>query len=445
MKIMNILIIDDETNLRRSLAFTLRQAGFDCVEAQNGHVGCKLAKKESPDIILLDVRMPGMSGLDVLEWFNGELPDIPVIMMSAFDDTQDAVNAMKMGAADYLSKPFDIDELILLIKETNSKRQLKSEIQYLRKRYTHEATFIGNSPLIKTLRECIERVSSSRIKTVLLSGETGVGKAVVARDLHVRGSGTESPFVEINCATLPEDRIEAELFGAERGAIPGVISRRRGLVEIADGGTLFLDEIGEMPLNVQSKLLAFLETRSYRPVGIVREHHADVRVVAATNSKLEGAVENGSFRQDLYFRLKVMPIEIPPLREREKDIGLLSSHFAMKFAGEAGGQPIEFSKAVREIFHSYSWPGNVRELKNLIERLTILYPNQHINEEQLPSEMRNVSRKKAQTIEESLISVERGLVQDALIKCRGRKGLAAERLGISRHALKRRMQKLELS
>ncbi|MCR9213779.1 MAG: sigma-54 dependent transcriptional regulator [Proteobacteria bacterium] len=442
---MNILIIDDEVNLRRSLAFTLRQAGFDCVEAQNGHVGCKLAKKESPDIILLDVRMPGMSGLDVLERLNGDLPDTPVIMMSAFDDTQDAVNAMKMGAADYLSKPFDIDELILLIKETNANRLLKSEVQYLRERYTQEATFIGNSSLIKTLRECLERISSSNIKTVLLLGETGVGKAVVARDLHVRGSGRESPFVEINCATLPENQIEAELFGAERGAIPGIISKRRGLVEIADGGTLFLDEIGEMPLNVQSKLLAFLETRSYRPLGIVREHHADVRVIAATNGNLEEAVENGSFRQDLYFRLKVMPIEIPPLREREKDIGLLSLHFAKKFSRDASCCSIEFSSAVREIFYTYNWPGNVRELKNLIERLTILYPGQKIIEEQLPSEMRNLSRKKPHTIEESLISIERGLVQDALIKCRGKKGLAAERLGISRHALKRRMQKLELS
>ncbi len=442
---MNILIIDDEVNLRRSLAFTLRQAGFDCVEAQNGHVGCKLARKESPDIILLDVRMPGMSGLDVLERLNGDLPDIPVIMMSAFDDTQDAVNAMKMGAADYLSKPFDIDELILLIKETNANRLLKSEVQYLRERYTQEATFIGSSPLIRTLRECLERVSSSKIKTVLLLGETGVGKAVVARDLHVRGSGRESPFVEINCATLPENQIEAELFGAERGAIPGIVSKRRGLVEIADGGTLFLDEIGEMPLNVQSKLLAFLETRSYRPLGIVREHHADVRVIAATNGNLEEAVENGSFRQDLYFRLKVMPIEIPPLREREKDIGLLSLHFAKKFSRDASCCSIEFSSAVREIFYTYNWPGNVRELKNLIERLTILYPGQKIIEELLPSEMRNLSRKKPHTIEESLISIERGLVQDALIKCRGKKGLAAERLGISRHALKRRMQKLELS
>ncbi len=445
MKTTNILIIDDEINLTRSLVFTLRQAGIDCIEAHSGHIGCKLAKKSSPDIILLDVRMPGMSGLEVLEWLNAELPDIPVIMMSAFDDTQDAVNAMKMGATDYLAKPFDVDELILLIKETNSQRQLKSEIQYLREKYTQDATFIGNSSSIKSLKEYVDRVSASQVKTVLLSGETGVGKAVVARDLHVRGSGREAPFVEINCATLPENLIELELFGAERGAIPGIISRRRGLVEIANGGTLFLDEIGEMPLSVQSKLLTFLETRSYRPIGIMREHHSDVRVIAATNSKLEEAVEDGSFRQDLFYRLNVMPIEIPPLRERETDIELLSTYFAEKIANQSGETPIGFSKAVRDIFCSYDWPGNVRELKNLIERLTILYPRLTITEEKLPLEMRSMDLKKTETIEESLISIERDLVQDALIKCRGKKGLTAERLGISRHALKRRMQKLNLS
>ncbi|MDF1670238.1 MAG: sigma-54 dependent transcriptional regulator [Roseovarius sp.] len=445
MKTATILIIDDEMNLTRSLAFTLRQAGMDCLEAHNGHTGCKIAERESPDIVLLDVRMPGMTGLDVLEWFNTEMPDIPVIMMSAFDDTHDAVTAMKMGAVDYLSKPFDVDELILLIKQTDSQRRLQSEVQYLRERSAHDATFIGTSGPILALKEKMDRVANSNVRTLLLCGETGAGKAIIARQMHARCSGKDCPFVEINCATLPERQIEAELFGAERGALPGLVTKRRGLVEIANGGTLFLDEIGEMPLPVQAKLLTFLETRAYRPLGITREFNADVRVIAATNKNLEGAVQEGSFRQDLFFRLNIMPIEIAPLREREKDIDLLAHHFAKRFGDEAGVLPIGFTKSTREFFRSYDWPGNVRELKNLVERLTILYPTQSISVDLLPAEIRSVEPKEPISIEESIEGVERNLVQDALIKSRGKKGLAADRLGISRHALKRKMQRLGLS
>lgn len=442
---IRVMIIDDEIKLAQSLAFTLRQAGMDCSEAHNGHIGCSQAKREQPDIVLLDIRMPGMSGLEVLEWFKAEMPDVPVIMMSAFDDTKDAVTAIKMGAVDYLSKPFDVDELILLLEETNTRRQLEAEIQYLRQRHTNDATFIGNSPMIQSLREQIERLSKSNAKTVLLSGETGVGKAVVARELHMRGSGKDVPFVEINCATLPENQIEAELFGAERGTLPGLVSKRRGLVEIANGGTLFLDEIGEMSLAIQAKLLTFIETRTYRSIGMMRDHYSDVRVIAATNRNLEEAVEKGSFRQDLFFRLNVMPINIPPLREREMDIDLLAMHFARRFADEVATSPIGFDKSTRNFFASYSWPGNVRELKNLIERLTILHPGQVISISQLPSEIRNVELKEPLSIEDSMDNVERSMIQDALVKCRGKKGLAAEKLGISRHALKRRMQRLGLS
>ncbi len=285
-----VLIIDDEIKLTQSLAFTLRQAGMTCLEAHNGHTGCKIARKESPDVVLLDIRMPGISGIEVLQWLNDNLPDVPVIMMSAFDDTKDAVTAIKMGALDYLAKPFDVDELIHLIEDTSKRKQLESEVGYLRERYTNDTSFIGNSHLIRNLREQIDRITASSVNTLLLSGETGVGKAVVAKQLHIKGSGPDSPFVEINCATLPENQIEAELFGAEKGSFPGLVSRRRGLVEIANGGTLFLDEISEMPLSVQAKLLTFLETRSYRPVGITRERQSDLRVIAATNRNLEQAV-----------------------------------------------------------------------------------------------------------------------------------------------------------
>lgn len=441
----SVLIIDDEVKLTQSLAFTLNQAGFECMRAHNGIDGCKMAEREKPDVILLDIRMPGKNGIEVLEWLRDQLPDIPVLMMSAFDDTQDAVLAIKMGAVDYLSKPFDVDELILLIEETSKRKQLETEVQYLRGRTKNDTAFIGNSPLIKSLRDQIERLAQSDIGTVLLTGETGVGKAVIAKQLHFQGAGDDKPFVEVNCATLSEHQIEAELFGAEKGALPGVVSRIRGLVEIAHGGTLFLDEISEMPIAVQAKLLTFLETRSYRPVGMTRAHRSDVRVIAATNKSLEEAVANETFRQDLYFRLNVMPIEIPPLRDREKDIDLLAAYFANQFAESSATRPISIGKAAMAHLQTYPWPGNVRELKNLIERLTILHPGQLVGADQLPAEIVAVEATGPLSIEESMDAVERTMIQDALLKSGGKKGVTADRLGISRHALKRKMQRLGLS
>lgn len=445
MKNTSILIIDDEIKLTRSLAFTLKQAGFECFEAFNGAMGCELARRESPDVVLLDIRMPGMSGLEALEQLRVEAPDTPVVMMSAFDDTANAVQAIKMGAVDYLSKPFDVDELILLLKETNSKRQLELEVRYLREQSDRDNVFIGISAEIRALREQLKRVADSRVMTLLLMGETGVGKQVVARELHRICAEEGAPFVEINCAMLPENLIEVELFGADRNALPGVGMKRRGLIELADNGTLLLDEVGEMPLSIQAKLLTFLETRAFRPVGGMREHSANVRVIAATNSDLEAAVECGAFRRDLYYRLSVMPIEIPPLRERDKDIDLLIDHFSGVFAKDAGGGSIAFTRAARAVMNAYPWPGNVRELKNLIERLTILRRGEVITENDLPHEFHAVEPAEPLSIEESMHSVERHLVQDALMKSGGRKGVAAERLGISRHALKRKMHKLGLS
>lgn len=445
MKTANILIIDDEINLTRSLAFTLRQAGMECIETHNGQMGCQLARDKQPDIILLDIRMPGMNGLEVLEWLQQDVPDIPVVMMSAYDDTQDAVTAMKMGAVDYLSKPFDVDELILLIRETDAKRKLQSEVSYLRDRNTSSEVFIGNSPVIRALKTELSAISKSKTKTMLLLGETGVGKAIIAREIHVKTVGADSPFVEVNCATLVEGQIEAELFGAERGALPGLVAKRKGLIEIADGGTLFLDEIGEIPLSVQAKLLTFLETRTFRGLGTRRDRMSDVSVIAATNRDLKQEVENGSFRQDLFFRLNVVPILIPPLKERDADIGLLSNYFAQRFAEVSSVKPISFEKSVGEYLQAYSWPGNVRELRNLVERLTILYAGQTISVDQLPLEIRQAEVEASLSIEDSILAVEKNLVLDALRKSGGKKGVTADQLGISRHALKRKLQKLGLS
>lgn len=445
MKKTNILIIDDEVNLTRSLAFTLRQAGMECSETHNGLAGYEMARAKLPDIILLDIRMPGMSGLEVLEWLRAEVPDIPVVMMSAFDDTQDAVTAMKMGAVDYLAKPFDVDELILLIRETDAKRRLEAEVSYLRERNAANETLIGNSSAIRNLRQELSAIAMSKAKTILLLGETGVGKALIAREIHQKADGPDRPFVDVNCATLAEDQIEAELFGAERGALPGLVAKRKGLLEIADGGTLLLDEIGELPLAVQAKLLVFLETRTFRSLGMPRNTLSDVTVVATTNRDLGQAVDNGSFRRDLFFRLNVVPLSIPPLRERDGDVPLLTHYFAQRFAEKNGVRPISFSKSAGEYLRSYPWPGNVREIKNLIERLTILHSGQTISIDQLPTEIRETEVQASVSIEDSILAVERNLVLDALRKSGGKKGVTADQLGISRHALKRKMQKLGLS
>lgn len=446
MQSTDVLIIDDEINLTRSLSFTLRKAGFLCLEAHNGYDGLALIQKQSPDIVLLDVRMPGIGGLDVLRALIEDVPDLPVIMMSAFDDTQDAVTAIKLGAVDYIAKPFDVDELILMINETTARQRLANEVAYLRQQDSHRHDFIGISPVIRALRDNLEQVASSGAKNVLLRGETGTGKAVAARDLHARSDAKDAPFIEVNCATLPEDDISAALFGADRGPSPDNAIRRKGLIEIADGGSLFLDEIAEMPWNVQSKLLTFIETQRYRPVGRDREKQADVRIISATNVDLEHAVSDRTFRQDLFFRLNVLSVQVPPLRERQSDIDLLTDHFARILTEQSGTAPIGFSKPVRRILNAYPWPGNVRELKNLIERLTILHPGTMITENQLPMELHAAAPGASTThIDDRMTHMERALIREALIQSQGRKGLAAVHLGISRHALKRRMNKLDMS
>ncbi len=437
-----ILIIDDEENLTRSLAFTLQPENIVCLEAHDGASGIAKAEKEKPDIILLDVKLPDASGLNILDDLLKILPETPIIMISAYGDTKDAVSAIKKGAADYLTKPFDIDELTFLIRENIARKNIKSEVRYLREKNVADRNFIGESPVIQELRDRVSRIAKSSVKTILLQGETGVGKAVVAKEIHNLGDGVSAPFIEINCASLPEQLMEAELFGAEKGAYTGATSRRSGLVEIADKGTLFLDEIGELALNLQAKLLTFLESWTYRPIGSPREKKAEVRVIAATNRDLEQAVEEGTFRQDLFFRLNVMPIEIPSLAEREGDTRLLAQYFSDYFSQKEGCAPISFSSEARTMIEDYKWPGNVRELKNLIERLTILYPEQEITESLLPQEIRGRSGKHHESIVEGLEVQERKLVLKALRESGGKKGLAADKLGISRHALKRRIQRL---
>jgi two-component system response regulator AtoC len=442
MSTITCLIIEDEVKLAKSLSFALRQAQINCIEAYDGDSGLKMADIERPDIILLDIRLPDASGLDVLKCIKESLPETLIIMMSAYGDAKNIVSAMKMGASDYLTKPFDVDELIHVINETVSLKKLKSEVHYLRKKDSLSQNLIGESLKMNTLSEVVIQIAKSKAKTILLSGETGVGKTIIAREIHNQDGSEDSPFVEINCSSLPEQLIEAELFGVVKGAYTGASNTRAGLVEIAENGTLFLDEIGELPFSLQAKLLTLLESWTYRPIGSPKEKKANVRVIAATNRNLSDCVAQGSFRKDLFFRLMVIPLEIPSLKERDDDVWLLANFFAENLSNREGSQPISFSLDVRKVFKDYHWPGNVRELKNVIERLTIIYPGQLISADMLPLELQDVVSCDDDTIMDSLADAERNLVLRALLEHDGKKGLAAERLGISRHALKRRIQKL---
>ncbi len=443
---ISVLVIDDERNLVRSISFSLRDEGMLVTGAYTGSEGLEQAKISSPDVVLLDLGLPDISGLEVLVKLKAQQPDLPVIMISAHGDTRSAVKAVKVGAIDYITKPFDLDELVLLIRRCTEHMRTLREIKFLRQKNNGTKQLVGDSKEMTLLRDGLERVGNSSGKTVLVTGPSGTGKALVARALHdIRFN--DAPFIEVNCATLPEQLIEAELFGAERGAYTGANQRRSGLIDLADGGTLFLDEIGEVPINLQAKLLSFLENRSYRPVGAGRERQANVFVVAATNRNLKTEVDEGRFRADLFYRLNVLPVEIPALAKRHRDVELLVAHFSQQFALQEGCEAIVLNEAMLALLADYNWPGNIRELKNLIERLTILHPGKCIEEAMLPTEFQGLSQIDPHPegdYREAVEDHERQLIIEALKESGWRKGLAAEKLGISRHALKRRIQRLKL-
>lgn len=451
----SILIIDDETNLVRSLTFALEDEGHMVHGAGTAAEGLTAAARHQPDLILLDLKLPDMSGLDVLETLKARQTEAQVIMISAHGDTRSAVKAVKLGAADYITKPFDLDDLSMTIHATLERRQMVVELEFHRGTAIQESGMLGNSLAMRDLIGTIERIAASAATRILVLGESGTGKALVARTIHSASTRASGPFIEINCASLPEQLIEAELFGAEKGAYTGAHQRRVGLVALADKGTLFLDEIGELPFPLQAKLLHFLENGQYRPIGSGRTQTADVRIVAATNRDLASAARAGTFREDLYFRLNVIQLNIPPLRERISDLPALIRHFSQVFAREERSKPITLSEEARQALMQYRWPGNVRELKNLIERLTILYPGSEINLSALPRELSDANAPTVSVvpamptqgstkIEDALASTEREMMLAALRDAGGHKGQAAERLGISRHAFKRRLQRLGL-
>jgi DNA-binding NtrC family response regulator len=369
-----VIVIDDEVNAAAALETLLREDGYDVSRAHDARTGLQLLEKDEPDVVLTDLRMPGMDGLELLTRIKQIRPEIMVILMTAYGTVKTAVKAMKLGAEDYLGKPIDVEELEVVLQKVLEKKSLLAEARGLRERLEHKYRFdnlVGESPEMLAVFKTIRQVAPSAA-SVLLLGESGTGKELFAQALHQNSTRRTKPFVKVACAALPETLLESELFGHEKGSFTGAVYTRAGRFEAADGGTLFLDEIGDISPTVQVKLLRFLEQREFERVGGNKTFKVDVRIVAATHRDLGKRVEDGSFREDLYYRLNVIEINIPPLRERPGDVPLLAQHFLQKYAAANGKEIQGLSDDVMALLLSHPWPGNVRELENAMERAVVL-------------------------------------------------------------------------
>lgn len=447
-----ILIVDDEVGTRESLKMILNKE-YDLITSTTGEEALDIIKEVRPDLVLLDIVMPGMDGLTVLERIKELDRDVIIIMITATKTVKTAVRAMKLGAYDYISKPFDLDEVRLIIKKALSNQDLKNEVRILRSEIDKGYSFgniVGKTEAMREIFDIIRQVANSKI-TVLIKGESGTGKELIAKAVHFNSNRNNKSFIAINCAGIPETLIESELFGHERGAFTNAHGMKLGRFELADSGTLFLDEIGELSLATQAKILRFLQERELVRVGGTKTIHIDVRLIAATNRNLEESIADGTFREDLYYRINVIPIYIPPLRERKEDIPLLVSHFSNKIGEERKEKVKSISRDTMELLTEYSWPGNIRELENTIERITLLSPNSKILPEDLPTNIRN--NVKSNLIKEAVLEgkvsfekaeaeFERDIILSTLKKTNYVQTKAAELLGISRRILKYKIDKL---
>ena len=448
-----VLLIDDEARVRASLK-TVLEPTYETIQAGDAQEGLDLFRKEAPHLVLLDVILPGTDGLSVLQTLRAESRMVPVIMLTGTKSVKTAVDAMKFGAADYLSKPFDVEELRLIVERALTDQELQREVKQLRAQVVQRYAFhnlIGKSPSMQGIYSKIEQVADSRT-TVLITGESGTGKELVAKALHYNSSRRERPFVALNCAALPETLIESELFGHERGSFTDATARRVGQFELAHTGTLFLDEIGDLSAMTQAKLLRVLQEREFTRVGGVQSIKDDVRILTATNKNLEELVRKGQFREDLYYRINVIALYLPPLRERGEDVPLLAKHFLAKRIEEDNRPPQEFSKDAVDLLSRYSWPGNVREMENIIEQAFIWSKGSDIiTPEHLPIILKEDSRSSSLrddtlagrlSLEKAVMEFEREIILDALKRTNYIQTHAANLLGISRRMLKYRMDTL---
>ncbi len=445
-----VLVIDDEPAHRLMVRVVLGDAGFRVLEADNGATGLNILRIKSVDVVLLDMRMPGMSGLEVLQRLRegGTFP--PVIMLTAFGNVGSAVEAMKTGAFDYLSKPADNDELLAVVQKAAEHASLRRENRELKKQIgrMRETRIIGDSPDMRAVVELIEQVGPSEAN-VLILGESGTGKELVAQMLHEHSHRKNGPLVKVNCAALPENLLESELFGYVKGAFTGAAQDKPGRFQLAEGGTLFLDEIGELPLTLQAKILRALQERVVEPLGGIAPVRVDVRFIAATNRRLPDMIEKGTFREDLYYRLNVLEIRIPPLRERLEDIPLLADYLLRKL-GQKNSKPLRsVSREFLDALMRHEWKGNVRELENVLERSLILCRDDILDVRDLPDHLRAPAESAASSSsalkESPLEAAERNALEDTLRKCGGHRERTAKALGISRRTLQYRLKKYGLT
>jgi two-component system, NtrC family, response regulator HydG len=444
-----LLVADDDPGLRESLERTLTREGYRVVLASDGRAALERVQAGGVDLIVTDLRMPGLTGLELLRAAKAIMPDVDVILLTAFGTVEEAVKAMKDGAYDFLTKPFRREQLIKLVDKALERRDLIEQNKALKKQLEDiraKGQMIGASPAFRRMLTLVEQVADSSA-TILIQGESGAGKELVARTIHERSGRRAGPFVAVNCAALPETLLESELFGYEKGAFTGAVGRKEGRFELAGGGTLFLDEVGDLSLVTQPKILRVLQEGEFERLGGTRTIQVDVRIVAATNQDLAEMVKDKRFREDLYYRLNVITVRVPPLRERHEDVRLLAQHYLRVYAAKNGRKLEGFSNEALERLESYKWPGNVRELENLIERTVLLARKDRIDAEDLPEEVAGVKRPPRDAILEligtPLAEIEQRLLDETLRITGGNKTQAAKLLGIDVRTVARKLERRE--
>lgn len=448
---ITVLIVDDERVQRQVLAGDIKSRGFNVIEAESVESALDIVQNNLVDVILSDLKMPGSTGIDLLTQIKMINPDISVVIMTAYASVETAVQALKKGAYDFITKPYNLDEIELVIKRIIEKNTLRSELKYLREQLELGNKFEGvltNSPKMKRIIDVAARVASSKA-SVLIFGESGTGKEVLARAIHYSSKRKDKLFVPVNCAALNENLLESELFGHEKGAFTGAEKLHRGRFEIANGGTIFLDEIGDLPLHLQVKLLRVLQEEEFERVGGLNTIKVDVRVIAATNKNIEELIKDGKFREDLFYRLNVVNMQLPPLRERKEDISLLITEFTKKYLKETEKLKIEFSKEALDLLMKYNYPGNIRELENIVHHSIVLSRHEIITTDDLPIGIKTPGSEKdldscfeeGTSLTEKVELLERTLVTNALKKSNGNQTAAAKLLGISERNLRYRLEK----
>ena len=461
MTLCKILVVDDEESIREFFEIMLKREGYEVLTAPNGREALETLKKGQVDLVISDIQMPEMSGMELLTSAKEIDPEMQIIMITAFGSTETAVEAMKLGAYDYIQKPFKIDEVKIIIRQALERKSLRMENQQLKKELGTKYAFdniIGGAPPMMRIYEMVKRVANTK-SSVLITGESGTGKELIARAIHYNGPLKDKPFVTVNCGAIPENLMESEMFGHKKGSFTGAIADKKGLFEVANGGTIFLDELGELPLTMQVKLLRVIQEGTFKRVGGTEDIQVEVRVISATNKNLDAEVKGGRFREDLFYRMNVIQIHCPPLRERREDIPMLANHFLDKFAKVLGINVKKISNEGMDVLKRYHYPGNVRELENIIERTVALEPGNVILPDSLPRHLLEVQQPMGQLdankieiddmkgieLEKLVAEFERTLLTKALQATGGVKKKAAKLLNISFRSMRYRVDKYGLS